>query len=148
MVQYLVSDFLCWNITKIPKSKDLEADRLSRYVSIVIPNPDDSKERIFVKYLSEKTTSTAHLEMLNLHEEASRPSWIDPILNYLRDGIFPIDRKEARSIIYKAANYTIIDGTLYKRGFSFLLLRCLRLEEGLKVLEDLHVGERSNHVEA
>ena len=73
---------------------------------------------------------------------------MDLILNYLRDGSLPSDRKEARSIIYKAANYTIIDGVLYKQGFSFPLLRCLRLEEGLRVLEDLHMGECSNHVKA
>ena len=73
---------------------------------------------------------------------------MDPILNYLRDGSLPPERKEAKSIIYKAANYTIIDGVLYKRGFSFPLLRCLRPEEGLRVLEDLHAGECNNHVKA
>ena len=73
---------------------------------------------------------------------------MDPILNYLKDGSLPPDRKDARSIIYKAANYTIINGVLYKRGFSFPLLRCLRPEEGLRVLEDLYAGECSNHVKA
>ena len=71
---------------------------------------------------------------------------MDPILNYLRDGSFPLDREEARSITYKAANYTIINGVPYKRGFSFPLLRCLRLEEGLNVLEELYAGECSNHI--
>ena len=73
---------------------------------------------------------------------------MDPILNYIKDGSLPSDKKEARSIIYKATHYTIIDGVLYKRGFSFPLLRCLRAKEGLRVLEDLHAGECSNHVKA
>ena len=51
-----------------------EADRLSKYASITIPNPEDLEENVFVEYLLEKTTSTAHLEVPYLHEEASRPS--------------------------------------------------------------------------
>ena len=128
--------------------ENYEADKLSKYVSIAIPNPEELEEKIFIEYLPRKTTLAACLEVLDLHEEAPRPSWMDPILNYLRDGSLPLDRKEARSIIYKAANYSIIDGVLYKRGFSFPLLRCLCPEDELRVLEDLHVGECSNHVKA
>ena len=123
-------------------------DRLSKYVSIAILNPEEQEERVVIEYLPDKTTLATHLEVFDLSVGASRPSWMDPILNYLRDGSLPPDRKEARSIIYKAVNYTIIDGVLYKRGFSFSLLRCLRPEEGLRVLEDLHTSECSNHVKS
>ena len=86
--------------------------------------------------------------MLDISIGTPKPSWMNPILNYLRDGSLPPDIKEVRSIIYKATNYTIIDGVLYKRGFSFPLLGCLHREEGLRVLEDLHMGECSNHIKA
>ena len=141
-------EFTSWDISKIPRTENYEADRLSKYTSIAIPSPKELKERIFVECLPERTTSAAYLEVLDLYEEASRLSWMDLILNYLRDGSLPSDRKEAKSIIYKASNYTIINGVLYKWGFSFPLLRCLHLEEGLKVLEDLYVGECSNHIKA
>ena len=59
-----------------------------------------------------------------------QPSWMDPILNYLKDGSLPPDKKEVKSIIYKAANYTMINGVLYKQGFSFPLLRCLAPRKG------------------
>ena len=73
---------------------------------------------------------------------------MDLIFNYLKDESLPSDRKEVRSIIYRASNYTIIDGVLYKRGFSFSLLRCLHPGEGLRVLEELYVGEYNNHIKA
>ena len=36
VVQCLVSDFLYWNITKIQRTENTEADRLSKYASIAI----------------------------------------------------------------------------------------------------------------
>ena len=71
---------------------------------------------------------------------------MDPILAYLRDGVLPADKKEARKILYRAANYTLVGGTLYKRGLSLPLLRCLCPEEGKRVLEELHAGVCSNHI--
>ena len=85
-----------------------------KYASIAIPNPEEREEMVFVEYLLDKTTSTTYLEVLDLSVGASRPSWIDLILDYLRDGSLPSDRKEVRNIIYKDTNYTIIDRVLYK----------------------------------
>ena len=47
--------------------------------------------------------------MLDISIGAPELSWMDPIIDYIKDGSLPFDKKEARSIIYKAANYTIID---------------------------------------
>ena len=71
---------------------------------------------------------------------------MDPILIYLRDGVLPEDKKDARRILYQATNYTVVDGTLYKQGLSFPLLRCLCPEEGKKVLEELYAEVYNNHI--
>ena len=55
---------------------------------------------------------------------------MDSILKYLKEGVLPEDRKEAKSLMFRVANYTIINDMLYKRGFTFPYLRCLVLEEG------------------
>ena len=73
---------------------------------------------------------------------------MDPIYKYLKDGTLPDDKKEARSFMYRIANYTLINDLLYKRGFTLPYLRCLQLEEGTRVLEELHEGKCSNHVKA
>ena len=59
---------------------------------------------------------------------------MDPILKYLKEGVLPEDRKEAKSLMFRVANYTIINDMLYKRGFTFPYLRCLLLEEGTRAL--------------
>ena len=58
-------------------------------------------------------------------------SWMTSFLDYLKHGILLSERKEAKSQMYKAANYILIDGVLYKRGFLFPYLRCLLPEEGI-----------------
>ena len=71
-----------------------------------------------------------------------------PYLDYLKYGILPQDKKDAKSLMFRDANYTLINDVLYKRGFSFPYLRCLRAEEGKRVLEELYAGECSNHIQA
>ena len=71
---------------------------------------------------------------------------MDPILTYLRDGVLPLKKKDAKRILYQATNYTLIEGKLYKYGLSFPLLRCLHLEKGRKVFKELHTGVCSNHI--
>ena len=50
--------------------------------------------------------------------------------------------------MFRAVNYTLIDDILYKRGFSFPYLHCLQTVEDIQVLEELHAGECSNHIQA
>ena len=73
-------------------------------------------------------------------------NWMTPFLDYLNHGILPADWKEAKSLMFRAANFILIDRVLYKRGFSFPYLRCLLPEEGIRALEDLHAGDCSNHI--
>ena len=146
VVRCLVSDFLYWNINKIPRSENAEVDRLSKYVSIAIPSPDNVDERVFVEYLPTKSTDVKVTEVLpiqnvpgvDMPETSSLVlgDWMTPFLDYLKDGVLPTDKKEAKSLMFRAANYTLIDDVLYKRGFSFPYLRCLRVDEGIRVLEE------------
>ena len=90
-------------------------------------------------------------KMMKSWKRTSRPPepcWMDPILAYLRDEALPADKKEARQILYRAANYILVEGTLYKWGLSLLLLQCLHPEEGKKVLEELHARVCSNHIKS
>ena len=137
--------------------ENTKADRLSKYASIAIPNPEKIDERVFVEFLPSKTTETKMTEVMPVEvaQEEDRPesststeTWMTPYLDYLKHGILPQDKKEAKSLMFRAANYTLIDDILYKRGFSFPYLRCLRTEEGKRVLEELHAGEYNNHIQA
>ena len=66
VVRCLVSDFLYWNITKIQRTENTEADQLSKYASIAIPNLEKIDERVFVEFLPWKTTDIKMTEVMPL----------------------------------------------------------------------------------
>lgn len=72
-------------------------------------------------------------------------TWMDSIIAYLKDGILLIDKVEAKKLRSKCARYTLIDGVLYKRGFSSPYLRYLSVEEASYVLHKVHERICGNH---
>ena len=110
------------------------------------PDPQEKEKKVLVEYLPHRSTKRGEVEVLETHLESHKPSWMDPVLAYLKDGALLVGKKEARRIQYQAANYTLIDGTLYKRGHSLPLLRYVQPEEGKRVLDELHAGVCGNHV--
>ncbi|KAI5324929.1 hypothetical protein L3X38_034002 [Prunus dulcis] len=73
------------------------------------------------------------------------PTWMDPILQFLQNQTLPTNPAEARRVCHRSARYLIINGSLYKRGFSLPYLRCLTPEEGHDVLREIHEGICGNH---
>ena len=73
------------------------------------------------------------------------PSWMDPIIEFIRDDKLPEDKREARKIVRYAARYTLINGILYRRSTSMPYLRCLRPSQALQVLREIHEGCCGNH---
>ena len=57
-----------------------------------------------------------------------------PIIQYLKDGVLPEDKRKAKLLRLKAVCYTMYDDQLYKRGFSTLLLKCIDLKKGNNIL--------------
>ena len=75
-------------------------------------------------------------------------SWMDPIWDYLLNGILPSDPKEASKLRARSAKFALLWGTLYKRGFSALLLKCIGKEDANYVLREVHKGIYGNHIGA
>ena len=76
------------------------------------------------------------------------PSWMDPIWDYLLNEILPSDLKEASKLRARSARFAFLRGTLYKRGFSAPLLKCIGKEDANYVLREVHEGIRGNHIGA
>jgi hypothetical protein len=45
------------------------------------------------------------------------PPWADELVSYLQKGDLPINKRAAVKLKVKAAQFTLINNTLYKRGF-------------------------------
>lgn len=53
--------------------------------------------------------------------------------------------RHGKKVTNKGARYTIINGILYKRGYSVPLLRCLNEKEALTAKEEVHGRICGNH---
>ena len=68
-----------------------------------------------------------------------------PIIQYLKDDKLLEDKIKARLLRLKFARYILYDGWLYRRGFSTPLLKCVNLEEGNYILQEIHEKVCGNH---
>uniref|UniRef100_A0A2N9EWL9 Integrase catalytic domain-containing protein n=1 Tax=Fagus sylvatica TaxID=28930 RepID=A0A2N9EWL9_FAGSY len=75
-------------------------------------------------------------------------SWKTPIVKYLEDGTLPTNVVEARKLKIRAIRFVLMQGILYKRGFSLLYLRCLDKLEAEYVMREVHEGICGNHSRA
>ena len=73
---------------------------------------------------------------------------MDPIWDYLIEGILPNDPKEASKLRSRSARFTNHRGTLYKRGFFTPILKCIAREDANYVLREVHEGVCGNHIGA
>ena len=73
---------------------------------------------------------------------------MDPIWDYLVDKILLSNPKEASKLRTRSARFTIHQGTIYKRGFSTPILKCVGEEDANYVLREVHEGICGNHIGA
>ena len=70
---------------------------------------------------------------------------MEPIISYIRDSQLPSDLSKAKKVEIQAARFTILNGRLYKRGFSMPYLKCLATDEATYVLREIHASICGNH---
>ena len=73
---------------------------------------------------------------------------MDPIWDYLVDGTLLSDPKEASKLRTRSARFTIHRGTLYKRGFSTPIIKCIGKEDANYILREVHEVICGNHIGA
>jgi hypothetical protein len=73
------------------------------------------------------------------------PTWVKPIKEFLVNDGLPADETESRRIQRRSKAYNIINGDMYKRSVTGVLQRCVELEEGKEMLQEIHQGECGQH---
>jgi hypothetical protein len=73
------------------------------------------------------------------------PDWRFPILEWLVEGKLPSDQTEARRITRRVKAFVIIDGELYKRGATSILMWCILGDQGRELLQETHAGTCGHH---
>lgn len=67
------------------------------------------------------------------------------LVKYLQQGVLPDSHDEARKICIKAPSYALINGELYRKGFTTPWLRCVGEAKGIEALQEAHAGQEGAH---
>ncbi|KAI5333676.1 hypothetical protein L3X38_023808 [Prunus dulcis] len=130
--RHLLATFHAHSIRQVPRSENSHADALARLASAL---EQGTGRHIHIEFLAQPSTQAPLICTID-----HSPTWMDPILQFLQNQTLPADPAEARRVRHRSARYLVINGSLYKRGFSLPYLRCLTPEEGHYVLREIHEG--------
>ncbi|VVA40103.1 PREDICTED: rve domain-containing, partial [Prunus dulcis] len=135
--RHLLATFHAHTIKQVPRSENSHADALARLASAL---EQGMGRHIHIEFLAQPSTQAPLICTID-----HSPTWMDPILQFLQNQTLPANPAEARRVRHRSARYLVINGSLYKRGFSLPYLRCLTPEEGHYVLREIHEGICGNH---
>ena len=141
-VRELLKKIVRVQVRHIPRKEDSRAEALAK---LATAPQEDLDRQVPIENLMEPSVDVNSDEVLPV---MTAPSWMDPIWDYLLNGILPSDPKEASKLRTRLAIFTLLRGTLYKRGFSTPLLKCIGEEDANYVLREVHEGICGNHIEA
>ena len=68
------------------------------------------------------------------------PTWMNPILSCLTTENSLIEKSEAQRVKFKATRCHVINGILYKRGYTLLYLQCIHPPHVKGILQEIHEG--------
>jgi len=72
--------------------------------------------------------------------------WMTPYRRYIADGILPVEPGEGKKIKKNSARYTLVDGVLFRYGFTHPILTCVSGDECTRIMSELHERICESHV--
>ena len=141
-VRELLKKFIRVQVKHVPRAENSRADALEK---LATASQEDLGRLIPVEHLPEPSVNIDNREVSPV---MSQPSWMDPIWDYLVEGTLLSDLKEASKLRARSTRFTIHRGTLYKRGFSTSILKCVGKEDANYILREVHEGVCGNHIGA
>ncbi|XP_021754890.1 uncharacterized protein LOC110720188 [Chenopodium quinoa] len=127
-----------FTLQQVPRSSNHQADALSKLASSA---SCDTPRSVFWEV---KERRSIDVEPVHIIDRSS--TWMDGIISYLKDGLLPADPKESWLMKKRAAWFEMKQGELFKKAFVKLYLKCITLEKGHDVLDDLHQEQCGSHI--
>ncbi|XP_077219741.1 uncharacterized protein LOC143853931 [Tasmannia lanceolata] len=138
-VRTLADKFTSFKVTCVLRTENGKADILSKlatfgYTALV---------NIYIEFLKKSSIESEVVEVMQVDYE---PCWMDVIINYLRSGELPEEKKKARQVIQRLARVSLDEENLYKRSYTLLYLKCLRPGDAAYMLQETHEGICGEHL--
>ena len=137
----------------VERDRNKAADVLSKLGSSRTQVPPG----VFVQEILHPSISPDRAEECNIlsQPESDSDDWREPIIKYIKNEEAPDDKNTAERIARQSTHYTLIRETLYRRGASGVLMKCILSATGKQLLEEVHTEqceiqpdqERPNHLE-
>ena len=137
LTKHLTQEFDRVEFTQIPRSQNMMADEVSKLTSLEEEGISTNLEMEVQKHPSIEEVPTSTIQKAS--------NWMTPIMAFIQDGHLPQDIAKAKKVRKRAARFTILNDTLYKRGFSMPYLKCVDEEEAEYILEEIHQGICGDH---
>ena len=136
----LLAEFDSTHVAQIGREHNSHADILAKLATALETN---MQRTVCIETLDHSSFQNQEIFVCSI---SSQPSWMDPILSYLKDNKFPKDKKEAKMIKRKAPRYWVSnEGLLYKRSFIGPYLLCVHSEKVRDFLFEIHEGIYGSH---
>ncbi|XP_022004349.1 uncharacterized protein LOC110901896 [Helianthus annuus] len=129
----LLQTFYSYKVHHINRSENKPADTLSKLASTSFQH---LAKDVRIEVLSNPSVPLREVSVI----QVGTMSWMTPIITYLRSGILPENKAEARKIQYKAEHYQMADGILYRKSYLGPLLRCVDPEDANYLIREIHEG--------
>jgi ribonuclease HI len=142
-VQSMQTAFQKFCIKKIPREDNEKTDHLAKMASTETEESDEKEGIIRILRHPSIFEEASNAPKISSIEEAS--NWRQEIFSYLQDGTLPSGKKSAMQLRMRTGRFTILNGLLYKRGFTLPLLKCISTKEGNYVLREIHEGICGSH---
>ncbi|CAA7034283.1 unnamed protein product [Microthlaspi erraticum] len=164
IVKELAAKFTKFEVTRVPRGEDTQADALAALAStsdpdlkriipvefierpsIDVPEPVMSITSTQPEEEGEQDNGIADMEIDGEVEYGCDKEWMGSIRAYIHDGKIPAEKWAARKLGAQAARYVVLDGNLLKWRFSGPLLNCVEGKDAQKIMEEVHSGSCGNH---
>jgi len=73
-------------------------------------------------------------------------TWMTPYRRYLVDGMLPVEPVEAKVVKKNLDGYTLVDGKLFRHGYTHPILTYVSGDQCTRIMAELHEGICGGHV--
>ncbi|XP_016164665.1 uncharacterized protein LOC107607204 [Arachis ipaensis] len=138
LVKNLISQFKEFEIQHIPREQNQRADILSKL--------DSTQSEIST--LHQFTINSPSIDLTKVLSVTQESDWRIDFINYLQTSHIPETVENVKRFRRQATFFTLLNGALYRRGYTRPLLKCLSRSEAEIALSEAHEGICETHTGA